>query len=391
MDAKTTTLTTTTTATTTVTAPAEATTSARTTTTTDAGGAACSVCGTPFTPRLAFQRDRARGRAYCSLPCRAQDSATAGCDICGGHVDVRFAWQAQTRGQRKVHVCSEACLARLSFRERAAPPTKIPRAHRIAVLNQKGGTGKTTTAVSLAAGLAEAGRKVLLVDGDPQGNVAASLGVRARRTLYHVLMEDAPLDDVAVPLGRDFDVLPSDGTLAHAELTLAREPGRAGVFMEKLGAAPYDHVVVDCGPALSMLNQHTLCFVDEVLVPVACEYLSLVGVKQLLATIKRVNLNLGHPLVIAGVLPTFYDQRTNACQEALDALRAHFGELCLPPIRANVRLKEAPRHKKSIFEYDGASNGAEDYRVIVKWALERAEKGHLPAARVPAPVELPLD
>lgn len=352
----------------------------------------CSVCGTGFTPRLAFQRDAPKDRWYCSLPCRAQDSASAGCDLCGGPVVVRFAWQAQTRGQRRVHVCSEPCLARLEYREKpkaVAPPP--PRAHRIAVLNQKGGTGKTTTAISLAAGLAEAGRKVLLVDSDPQGNVAASLGVRTGRNLYHVLMEGAAVEDIAVPLGRDFDVLSSDGTLAHAELAFAREPGRAGVFMERLGNAPYDHIVVDCGPALSMLNQHTLCFVDEVLVPVACEYLSLVGVKQLLSTVKRVNTNFGHPLVIAGVLPTFFDGRTKGCHEALDALKEHFGELCLPPIRANVRLKEAPRHKKSIFEYDTASSGAEDYRVIVKWALERAERGQRPTKVAPAPVEMPLD
>lgn len=354
----------------------------------------CSVCGASFAPRLSFQRDAPSGRWFCSLPCRAQASAAAGCDMCGGPVEVRFAWQAQTRGDRRIHVCSEPCLQRFTAHERetVVPPAPPPRAHRLAVLNQKGGTGKTTTSISVAAGLAEAGRRVLLVDSDPQGNVAASLGVRARHTLYHVLMEEALLDDVVVPLGRDFDVLPSDGTLAHAEIALARDPGRAGIFTQKLAEATYDHIVIDCGPALSMMNQHTLCFVDEVLVPVACEYLSLVGVKQLLATVKRINTNLGHPLVIAGVLPTFYDQRTNACQEALEALRSHFGDLCLPPIRANVRLKEAPRYKKSIFEYDPTSAGAEDYRVIVKWALERVARGeHLRRLENASPTEMALD
>lgn len=349
-------------------------------------GESCSVCAERFVPRLAFHRDDDRGRWYCSLPCRAQDAAVPGCEVCGAEVRAHFAWQMQVHEGRRVQLCSEAC--RASLQERAHQ--KAPRvAHRMAVLNQKGGTGKTTTAISLAAGLAEAGKKVLLIDSDPQGNVGVSLGVSSRRTLYHVLMEDVPVADAAVPLGRDFDVLSSDGTLAHAELSLAREPGRAGVFKERLGNLDYDHIVIDCGPALSMLNQHALCFASEVLVPVACEYLSLIGVKQLLATVRRINLNLGHPLVIAGVLPTFYDQRTRGCHEALDALKEHFGELCLQPIRANVRLKEAPRHKKSIFEYDSSSSGAEDYRALVRWALARI--GRPRATSVPAPIFLPND
>jgi chromosome partitioning protein len=364
--------------------------SSATTTTTEVPSAralqACSVCDDRFTPRLAFHRDVSKERWYCSLPCRAQDAAAPDCEVCRGKVELQFAWQVVTVGGRRVQLCSEACRASLEERSR---PKERRVAHRMAVLNQKGGTGKTTTAISLAAGLAEAGKKVLLVDSDPQGNVGVSLGVSSRRSLYHVLMEGVSVEDAAVPLGRDFDVLSSDGTLAHAELSLARDPGRAGVFKERLGHADYDHIVVDCGPALSMLNQHALCFADEVLVPVACEYLSLVGVKQLLATVRRINMNLGHPLVIAGVLPTFYDQRTRGCQEALESLKDHFGELCLTPIRANVRLKEAPRHKKSIFEFDASCAGAEDYRELVRWALARVDS---PAQKsVPAPIPLPYD
>lgn len=271
--------------------------------------------------------------------------------------------------------------------------------HRVAVLNQKGGTGKTTTAISLSAGLAEAGRRVLLIDADPQGNVAVSLGLRPRHTLYHVMVENMALDDAVVPIGGNFDVLGSDDALAKAEWSLAQNPNRGGVLSDRLQGAPgYDHVVIDCGPALSLVNQNVLCFAGEVLVPVACEYLSLVGVKQLLATVKRVNMQLGHPLEVGGVLPTFFDSRLRSCQEALESLRQHFGERCLPPIHANVRLKEAPRHKKTIFEYDTNSAGAMNYRAVVAWMLQRTAQAQragqtavqsaaappVPAAAVPA-------
>ena len=147
----------------------------------------------------------------------------------------------------------------------------------------------------------------------------------------------------------------------------------------------YTHVVIDCGPSLSLINQNALCFADEVLVPVACDYLSLVGVKQVLKTVKNVNQHLGHALRVGGVLPTFYDARAKICRDAHDALKKHFGPICLPPIRMNTKLKEAPSQKKTIFEHDASCTGAEDYRVVVKIMLERAKA----AVEVPAAVELP--
>lgn len=340
---------------------------------TSLGEVTCSVCGTAFAPRLAFQRDEAAGevRWYCSLPCRAAPPERPRCTVCAGEVVLRYAFQVVERPSGRAYLCSEACLT--TFKEASrAPAAPVKEQHRVAVLNQKGGTGKTTTAISLAAGLAEAGRRVLLVDADPQGNVAVSLGLRPSRTLYHVLVEKVPIESALVPIGENFDVLGADETLAKAEWMLAQNPGKGGLFAERFqDAAEYDHVVIDCGPALSLVNQHALCYARELLIPVACEYLPLVGVKQLLATVKRVNRQLGHPLEVGGVLPTFYDQRMGACQEALAALRQHFGDKCLSPIRANVRLKEAPQHKKTIFEYDPASHGAEDYRALVGWMLRR--------------------
>lgn len=255
-------------------------------------------------------------------------------------------------------------------------------------MNQKGGTGKTTTSVSLAAGLATEGRRVLLIDADPQGNVGTSLGVRSGKTLADVLIKGTPIADVIVPLGETFDVVCSDERLAQAEFQLARHPHRAGILARALsGRAPngqpqpmpeYDHVIIDCGPSLSLINQNALCAVHDVLCPVACDYLSLVGIKQVLRTLDNVRKHLGHPISVAGVLPTMYDARARVCQDALKTLQNHFGESCLEPIRQNTKLKEAPAHKKTIFEHDPSSNGAEDYLKLVQWALAHP----LPSQRV---------
>src|SRR5205823_5644038 len=130
-------------------------------------------------------------------------------------------------------------------------------------------------------------------------------------------------------------------------------------------ADDYDYVVVDCSPSLSLMNQNALVFADSVLVPVACDYLSLVGVRQVIKTVKNVNTLLRHPLQIWGVLPTFYDARARICDEALDTLRTHFGERCLPPVRATTKLKEAPAQARSIFEHAPGTHGAEDYGAVV--------------------------
>src|SRR5439155_202424 len=161
---------------------------------------------------------------------------------------------------------------------------QLDHARPVAILNQKGGTGKTTTAINLAAGLADRGYDVLLVDLDAQGNVGASLGIRGERTLYHLLVEDAPVGDVIVPVRNHLDVITSDATLAAAEVHLARLDGaRDRVLADHLSPGisrgRYEYVVLDCGPSLSLLNQNALSFVDEVMIPVSCDYLALVGVK----------------------------------------------------------------------------------------------------------------
>jgi len=294
------------------------------------------------------------------------------CDACGQVFRPAFVFQiAVTPAGQRNHFCSLECrkqgLGVEGFRAK--------RARRTAILNQKGGTGKTTTAVNLAAGLAEREQTVLLVDTDAQGNVGVSLGVAGEKSLYHVLVDAAEPSDVAVPVRSHLDVITSDATLAAAEIWLARQNAdqRSRVLTRRLNqlavSRKYDHVIIDCGPSLNLLNQNALSYVDEVIIPVTCDYLALVGVKQVLKTIKDVERHLGHAVRISAVLPTFYDGRTRLAREVLETLQGHFKTRCLEPIRLNTRLAEAPSHKKTIFEYAPSSHGAADYNRVVDWVL----------------------
>ncbi len=302
----------------------------------------CQVCARAFAPQFAYQVAviEAKRRYFCSIECRR---AALG--------------QAGFGGQR--------------------------RARRLAILNQKGGTGKTTTAINLAAGIAARGFDTLLVDLDAQGNVGASLGIRGERSLYHLLVDDpvgTQIDDVIVPVRGHLDVITSDATLAAAEVYLARlDSGRDKILGERLAGLRnrYQYVVLDCGPSLSLLNQNALSFADEVMIPVSCDYLALVGVKQVLRTLRDVDRHLGHTVRISGVIPTFFDARTRLAKEAVETLSGHFKERLYEPIRRSTRLAEAPSHRQTIFEYAPDSSGAEDYRRLVdryvSSALQRPE------------------
>jgi chromosome partitioning protein len=294
------------------------------------------------------------------------------CTTCGQSFKPSFVFQiAVTSGGERHHYCSLDCrkagLGDEAFRTK--------RARRIAILNQKGGTGKTTTAVNVAAGVAERGHNVLLIDTDAQGNVGVSLGVNGEKSLYHVLVDGADPTEVAVPVRQHLDVITSDTTLAAAEIHLARQSPehRSRVMTKRLNlmqiSRRYDYVFIDCGPSLNLLNQNALSYADDVLIPVTCDYLALVGVKQVLRTIKDVERHLGHAVRIAGVLPTFYDGRTRLAREVLETLQGHFKHKCLEPVRMNTRLAEAPSHRKSIFEYAPTSHGAADYNRVVDWLL----------------------
>lgn len=297
------------------------------------------------------------------------------CSACDASFTPSFVYQLAVTAEGERHYfCSLECrkhrLGDEAFRAR--------RARRIAILNQKGGTGKTTTAVNLAAGVAERGHKVLLIDTDAQGNVGVSLGVSGERSLYHVLVEGTDPVEVAVPVRSHLDVITSNGTLAAAEIWLARQNAdqRSRIMTQRLNrmhvSRRYDYVVLDCGPSLNLLNQNALSYADEVVIPVTCDYLALVGVKQVLRTIKDIERHLHHAVRISAVLPTFYDGRTRLAREVLETLQTHFETKCLAPIRLNTRLAEAPSHRKTIFEYAPQSHGAEDYNRVVDWLINPA-------------------
>ncbi len=297
------------------------------------------------------------------------------CAQCGARFELRYAYQQVALRDREALVCSRECrTALMEDVERAAPrPTRGPA--RIAVLNQKGGTGKTTTAVNLASGLALEGKRVLLVDCDAQGHVGISLGMRGKRSLYHVIVEGRdPLECIA-PVTDNLHLLTSNELLASAEIYLARrDEGRDRILRERMASVTgYDYIILDCGPSLSLLNMNALTYADQLLVPVSCDFLSLIGVRQILRTVAQVNRLLLHPVRILGVLPTFHDQRNKISNESIASLKSHFKDRVLPPIRVNTRLKEAPSHRKSIFEYAPYSRGAADYRRLVRWVVREVE------------------
>ncbi len=294
------------------------------------------------------------------------------CSACGQEFRPAFVFQiAVTADGERSHFCSLECRqAHLG-----AEGFRAKRARRVAILNQKGGTGKTTTAVNLAAGLAERENDCLLIDTDAQGNVGVSLGVAGEKSLYHVLVDGVDPTDASVPVRQHLDVITADATLAAAEIWLARQnpEQRSKVMTKRLNlmavSRRYDYVIIDCGPSLNLLNQNALSYADEVIIPVTCDYLALVGVKQVLRTIKDVERHLNHAVRISAVLPTFYDGRTRLAREVLETLQGHFKQKCLEPIRHNTRLAEAPSHRKTIFEYAPTSHGAADYNRVCDWVL----------------------
>jgi len=263
-----------------------------------------------------------------------------------------------------------ASVVRASAPLHAPAERKVPKV--LAVFNQKGGTAKTTTSVHVAAGLARAGRKVLLVDTDGQGNVAAALGLAPERTLYHVIVMGLPYRDAVVTARPGLDVLAANETLAAAELFLAGQKQRDRVLAQRLAPSKndYEFVVVDCSPSLSLMNQNALIFADGVLCPVACDFLSLLGVRQVLRTIKQINRLLGHPLALVGVLPTLFDQRARICRDAVESLRQSFGDACLEPVHFAIKAKEAPAQGKTLFEYAPGSPAANDYERVVTRLLD---------------------
>lgn len=249
----------------------------------------------------------------------------------------------------------------------------------VAVTNQKGGVGKTTTAINLAASLALAGQRVLLVDMDPQGNMTSGVGLRGERgpggTIYEALTGLQPVDPYSVILPTSVDllsVMPADRQLTGAEIELVNLPEREyrlRRFLDPLRER-FDRIFIDCPPSLGLLTLNALVAADAVLIPLHCEYFALEGLADLVATLKRVRGSLNPALDIDGVLLTMYDERTNLGQQVARDVREFFQEKVFNTvIPRNVRLGEAPSHGKPVALYDARSRGAEAYSNLAKEVL----------------------
>lgn len=241
----------------------------------------------------------------------------------------------------------------------------------IAVLNQKGGVGKTTTTINLAAYLARGGRSVLICDIDPQGNSTSGLGVdknTLEATLYEVLFNRAEANEIILEVGnQNLFLLPANAQLAGAEVELVQTNNREHKLKSVLARLDYDYILIDCPPALGLLTVNALTAADEVLIPVQAEYYAMEGLSQLLSVIQHVRQALNPQLNILGIIITLFDSRTSLSEQVKKELEKHFGEKVLKTvIPRNVRLAEAPSFGKTIVEHDKWSKGARAYKALAK-------------------------
>ncbi len=248
----------------------------------------------------------------------------------------------------------------------------------IAIANQKGGVGKTTTSINLSACLAEAGKKVLVVDIDPQGNTTSGLGIDKRRdlnTIYQVVIEECTIQDAIMKnLYDNLDMVPSDVNLAGAEIDLIGIEDREYILKKQLEQVKddYDFIIIDCPPSLTMLTVNAMTAADSVIVPIQCEYYALEGLTQLMHSIKLVKKKLNPTLEIEGVVFTMYDARTNLSLQVVENVKENLNQAVYKTIiPRNVRLAEAPSYGLPINKYDSKSAGAESYRLLAEEVISK--------------------
>ena len=251
----------------------------------------------------------------------------------------------------------------------------------LAITNQKGGVGKTTTAINLAAALAANDLRILVIDSDPQGNATTGLGGAKdpdRPSLYQVLLGGADMPEAVVRTGFEgLDLVPSDKNLVAANLELVDMPRREFRLQEKVNAVreQYDFILIDCPPALDLLTLNALIASDSVLIPIQCEFFALEGISELMDTIERIRKSFGHALEIEGILLTMYDDRTNLTRQVATDLRDFFREQVFDTIiPRSIRLAEAPSYGQTILAYDVRSRGAESYLRLAKEILDHEQK-----------------
>ena len=246
----------------------------------------------------------------------------------------------------------------------------------ISLLNHKGGVGKTTSSIGIGAGLVRLGKKVLLMDLDPQANLTLSLGVpRQKITIYEALRGESEL--VPYTAKENLDVIPSTLDLSGAEMELINEAGREYILKETLEPLQeeYDYIIIDCPPSLGLLTLNSLTSSNYVIIPLQTEFLALQGLTKIKQVIDKVRFRLNKKLEIAGVVATMYDNRKVLNRDVVETIRKYFGKKVFNTlIRDNVSLAEAPASKKDIFAYSPRSNGAVDYLSLCKEILERTEE-----------------
>lgn len=248
----------------------------------------------------------------------------------------------------------------------------------IAVTNQKGGVGKTTSCVNLAAYVADTGKRVLLVDIDPQGNACSSLGVeieKGKNSIYEVLLGEIDIKEAIYPsVVKLLDVLPSTVDLSGAEVDLVYVENREKVLKDALAQVKnnYDYIFIDCPPSLGLLTVNALTATDSIIIPIQCEYFALVGLGQLMNTVRLIKLHLNPNIEIEGVLLTMKDNRSNLVSQVADEIRQYFkAKVYNTTIPRNVRLAESPSHSKPIMLYDNKSKGALAYKALCDEFLSR--------------------
>ena len=275
--------------------------------------------------------------------------------------------------------------------EQEVPPTpiktikdKAPVKHVVgqtkvmAIINQKGGVAKSTTAINLSAALGELGKQVLLVDLDPQGNSSSGLGIeksQVHNCVYDVLLNDVAIEDVIIPdVGEGLDLVPATINLAGAEVELVSEMARENRLKDAVGSlrGKYDYVFIDCPPSLGLLTVNALVAADKLLIPIQCEFYALEGVTKLLDSMKRVKTRLNPTLDIFGVLLTMYDGRTTLSRQVVEEVRSYFGKTVFTTlIPRTVKLSEAPSFGQPITQYDPSGKGAQSYVNLAKEVVQR--------------------
>lgn len=248
----------------------------------------------------------------------------------------------------------------------------------LAIINQKGGVGKSTTAVNLAAALGAAGKEVLLVDLDPQGNATSGYGIDKRdidQCVYNVLLGETPVEEVILAqVGNGVDVLPSTISLAGAEVELVNEMARENRLKNALGSlrGRYDYILIDCPPSLGLLTINALVAADKLLIPIQCEFYALEGVTKLLDSMKRVKSVLNPSLDIYGIVLTMYDARTNLSKQVVDEVRSFFGDTVFKTvIPRTVKLSEAPSYGQPVLDYAPENKGTEAYNELAQEVIQR--------------------